>query len=184
LGFSVGLERNEWLSAGLTDLTGEVLRTLLADGAFGNVQPLPEKTKELERVLGDESKIMDMKRRMDAGEQVPNPRRWRDDYVVLEKLFEWALIAQKKVLFVTKAVDIIDGPDSVNLGLAASAAQVNDVIVLLNGSQVPVVLRPAEGGENQWRVISQCYLNGWMYESDAEKKVWWDEDDGDCFLLV
>ena len=166
------------------DLAGAVLRTLLADGAYGTVQPLPEKTKELQRVLSDEKKIMDMKRRMDASEHVPSPRRWQEDYVVLEKLFEWALIAQKKVLFTTKAVDGVDGPDSIQLGLSASAVQVNDVIALLHGSQVPVVLRPADGGENQWHFISQCYLEGWMYKSDAENKVWWDEADGDYFLLI
>ncbi|PMD48141.1 HET-domain-containing protein [Hyaloscypha variabilis F] len=166
------------------DLAGAVLRTLLADGAYGTVQPLPEKTKELQRVLSDEKKIMDMKRKMDACEHVPNPSRWQEDYVVLEKLFEWALIAQKKVLFTTKAVDSVDGPDSIHLGLSASAVQVNDVIALLHGSQVPVVLRPADGGENQWHVISQCYLEGWMYKSDAENNVWWDEADGDYFLLI
>jgi hypothetical protein len=166
------------------NFTGEVLKTLLADGAFGTVQPLPEKTKELERILADENKIMDMKRRIDAGENIPNPRRWWEDYALLEKLFEWALIAQKKALLVTKAIEDVDGSDSINLGLAASAVQANDVIVVLHGSQVPVVLRPAEGGENHWRVISQCYLESWMYESDVEKKIWWDEGDGDCFVLV
>ncbi|KAE9376315.1 HET-domain-containing protein [Stipitochalara longipes BDJ] len=166
------------------DLTGAVLRTLLADGAYGSVQPLPEKTKELQRVLNDETKIMDMKRRIDAGEHVPNPRKWQEDYAVLEKVFKWALVAQKKVVFTTKALDGVDGPGSINLGLSASAVQLNDVIVVLHGSRVPVVLRPAEGGENLWRVISQCYVEGWMYQNESEKKVWWNENDGDCFLLV
>lgn len=68
------------------DIKGEVLRTLLADGAFGHVQPLPEKTKELESVFAHEEKILDMKQRLDAGEHIPNPRRWRDDAEILEKL--------------------------------------------------------------------------------------------------
>ena len=68
------------------DIRGEVLRTLLADGAFGHVQPLPEKTKDLERVLENDEKILDMKQRLDAGEHIPNPRRWRDDAEILEKL--------------------------------------------------------------------------------------------------
>jgi hypothetical protein len=166
------------------NLTGQVLRILLADGAFGTVQPLPETVEKLERILGDENEIMDMKRKMDAGEYVLNQKKWEDDYTLLKKLFEWALIAQKKVMFVTKAAKGVGGPDSIHLGLAACVVQVDDIIAVLHGSQVPVVLRPAESGDNQWRVISQCYLEGWMYRNDVEKKIWWEEDESDTFLLV
>ena len=126
-----------------------MLRTLLADGAFGHVQPLSETTKELERVIAEEKTIIEMKQRIDAGEHIPNPRRWRGDYEILEKLWGWVLIAQKKVMFATKATDGVDELSTINLGLAASTVRVNDVIAVLHGSKVLIVLRPVAGGENQ-----------------------------------
>lgn len=181
LGFQRGL-RAEGVTKRWPNLKGEVLRTLLADGSFGHIQPLPEKTKDLERVLGDESNIMDMKRRMDAGEHVPNPNRWRGDYELLEKLWGWGLIVQKKVMFVTKTANSINGQASIKLGLAASSVQVNDVVVLLHGSKVPIVLRSAV--ENRWTVISQCYLEGCMFGKDDPATMWWKEEDADSFVLV
>lgn len=167
-----------------SNLRHEVLRTLLADGAFGSVQPLLENIEKLQTILAAEHEIMETKRKGEAGEYVLNREIWQTDYVILKKLFEWALIAQKKVMFVTERMDGVDGPDSIHLGLAASKIQVNDVIAVLHGSQAPVVLRPAEASENQWHVISQCYLEGWMYENDVRNKVCWSDDESDTFLLV
>jgi hypothetical protein len=170
----------EQLAQDWPDLRGQVLRTLLADGAFGRVQPLPEKTRDLERVLADEALIKHMKQRMDAGEHVPNPNRWRGDYELLEKLWGWALIAQRKVLFATKAADKNDRQALIFLGLAARSVAVDDVIVVLYGSKVPVVLRVAEG--NRWSVVSQCYLQDCMF--GGEDSMRWKEEEAESFLLV
>ena len=46
----------------------------------------------------------------------------------------------------------------INLGLAASSVNANDVIVVLHGSKVPIVLRPTEGLDGRFSFISRCYL--------------------------
>lgn len=70
------------------------------------------------------------------------------------------------------------------MGLAASAARVGDIVCVLHGSKVPVILREVEQGIGRWKVVSQSYLERWMYEIDGTRDVWCDHEDADSFLLV
>jgi hypothetical protein len=50
------------------------------------------------------------------------------------------------------------------IGLAPTAAEVNDVLVILHGCSVPVVLRPVkeEGDVVGWLLVGECYVHGMM----------------------
>ena len=175
-----GLQRrmtSEQVHQRWNDLRGSILRTLLADGAFSHRQPLDVGTRELERIILSETEILEKKRIFDSN---PDVHGGRDVYEVLEKLWGWGLIAQKKVLFTTADVDNSrDAIDGINFGLAATAIEPGDKIAILHGSKVPIVLRQSELG---WKVISQCYLDGWMYGD--ENNVFWAEDEADTFNLI
>ena len=163
------------------DLRSSVIRTLLADGAFGFTQPLEVHTSELERIMASETEIVEKKKLIDRGVPVQNINRWQQDYAILEKLWAWGLIAQMKVLFTTAGAD---GKTSsaleIDLGLAATAVQAGDFVAILHGSRVPIALRRSEMG---WKVISQCYLDGWMY-GENKSHLWKEEEEADTFLLI
>jgi hypothetical protein len=135
-----------------------VLRTLLADGAFGNQSPILEPMHDLVDVYDLENEIED------------NDSPGSEDRILLRRLREWGLVAQKKGLFLTS--------NNV-LGLAAhtstGGAKEGDMIANLQGSKVPCVLRPGRGESKQYRVISQCYLDGWMYKGN--NNCYWKESE-------
>jgi hypothetical protein len=140
----------------------DILRALLADGAFGPTQPIRESMDELLKIIQDEEDIII---KMKDRSSIPSAEtdQWKDCYELLEKLWRWALISQKKFLFTTNA---ITGPDTIegfHLGLAARSINVGDTIAILHGSKVPIALRPVDQDNSRWKVISQCYLDGWMY---------------------
>lgn len=64
------------------------------------------------------------------------------------------------------------------LGLVPKTACVGDLVVILHGFQVPIVLRPTEGGT--YAVVGQCYLEDAMFG----EAVTWEEDEADEFTLV
>jgi hypothetical protein len=64
------------------------------------------------------------------------------------------------------------------VGLVPVQSEVEDVICILHGSNVPVVLRQHKDGET-YEVVGQCYLEGVMYG----EAVTWDEEEADTFLL-
>ena len=133
-----------------------LMRTLLADGAFGDTQPLPYPISDLIQIMNDEIQIQEVE---DKARQ--NPRdpfgvrttEHKDRYRKLEQLREWGLIVQRKKVFLCNGI---------NLGLAPEAIKPRDLICIIHGSKVPCILRRCEG-ENFFRVISQCYIEGWMY---------------------
>lgn len=88
----------------------------------------------------------------------------------------------KKVMFSAKDTNGVDGSSMINLGLAASAVMVNNVIAVLHGSKAPIVLRPVDGSESRWSVISQCYLEDWMYSTG--KTLDWRREEANTFLLI
>jgi hypothetical protein len=133
-----------------------LVRTLLADGAFGHNQPLGYSIDEIIRVCENEDKIRAAMNK--AGESCDD-----GDYKILEKLREWGLIVQQKLLFLS---------DKHDMGLVPKAAQKGDLICLLHGSKVPCILRRSGVGEERYRIISQCYLDGKMYCSGSFEKEW------------
>jgi hypothetical protein len=139
-----------------------ILRTLLADGAFGPTQPIRESMGELLKIIQDEEDIVI---KMKDRSRIPLAEidQWKGRYELLEKLWRWALISQKKFLFTTNAIAGPDTIEGLNLGLAARSIEVGDTIVILYGSKVPIVLRPVDQDSSRWKVITQCYLDGWMY---------------------
>jgi Heterokaryon incompatibility protein (HET) len=182
------IQRNlsgEAVSRRWPDLRSTVLRTLLADGAFGHIQPLERdgvvSMKELDRIIEKEAEIVEMKARIEDRKEVPNVNRWRSDYAVLEKLWQWALVAQRKVLFMTRGLDGA-GVENIEMGIAGADVRDGDAVLILHGSRVPVVLRRVEGGQGRWRVISQAYVQGWMYGD--ERVLGWEEEEADEFVLV
>jgi hypothetical protein len=88
-------------------------------------------------------------------------------------------VAERKRVFVI---------DNLQLGMASSAAKIRDKIAIIHGSKVPCILREVEGGAGEYRVISQCYLDGWMYGKSPNDRPhphgkWWEEK-VDEFVLV
>ena len=172
--------RHEQLNRRWPDLRTSVLQTLLADGAFSHDQPLTASTREIERVMQSETEIVEKQAQLDGGRYVENVNRWRRDHELLEKLWGWSQVAQKKVVFTTEGpLGSTPSPDVIDLGLASSAIRPGDKVAILHGSRVPVVLRQGPAG---WLLVSQCYLQGWMYSTD--NRIFWPEDEADLFILV
>lgn len=63
--------------------------------------------------------------------------------------------------------------DAGDIALCPKETAVNDKIVLLQGSDVPFVLRPT--GDN-WRLVGECYvhvlMNGWAWDESRCEKLW------------
>ncbi|RYO12110.1 hypothetical protein AA0111_g12645 [Alternaria arborescens] len=144
-----------------------LVRTLLADGAFGYDQPLGYSIDEIIRVCENEDKIQ---------ATIDKAGQWCDDgdYKILEKLREWGLIVQQKLLFLS---------DKHDMGLVPKAAREGDLICLLHGSRVPCILRRSGVGEERYRIISQCYLDGKMYCNGLPEREWLEEG-AKKFVLV
>ena len=167
----------------------DIVRTLLADGALAGRQRLRNLHEYQEHfTLNVGDRVQNLR-------QNPGLARTEEDAALVaeyERTESFVLVAEAKFLFFTPQLQ---------LGMAAHAAQVGDVIAILHGSRTPCVLRKAEGGGdegNEYRVISQCYLNGWMYGetprevygqgSDQNRNPhphgrWWEEESDD-FVLV
>jgi hypothetical protein len=64
------------------------------------------------------------------------------------------------------------------LCLVPSTASAGDLVAILHGFQVPIVLRPAEGGN--YIVVGQCYLEDAMFG----EAMTWKEDEADKFTLA
>ena len=135
----------------------QLMRTLLADGAFGHIQPLPDPPRDIIRICKEEQDIEAELRNAGHGRLSPQLERRK---ALLDRVRQWSLVAQQKKVFVCrKAAE--EGAGALDLGLAPRAVKVGDVVVLLRGSKTPCLLRTLENGK--WRVIGQCYLDGWMY---------------------
>ncbi|KAH0559818.1 hypothetical protein GP486_003666 [Trichoglossum hirsutum] len=165
----------------LENLDGVLMRTVLADGAFGSKQPLPDRIADIIRVCHDEARVQGLKDREEAARSEAE----RQDVEILDRLRDNGLIAQQKRLFLS---------DSYELGLVPTAAQRGDLICILRGSRVPCVLRKetaaataatAAAPQGGYRVVSQCYLDGWMYHSSRPgRAVNWSEEVAENFALV
>lgn len=155
-------------------LERDLMRTVLADGTMGEEQPLRcvyemlDANKTAEKAWGLRN----------AGKEKlkEEEEEMLQDYEKLEVL---SLVAELKQVFMT---------DGIQLGLAPLAAKIGDHIAIIHGSNVPCVLREVNGRFGEYRVISQCYLDGWMYGETPNDHThphskWWEEK-VDEFVLV
>jgi hypothetical protein len=167
------------------DLLLDIFRTLLADGAFGDTQPLPHNLADLLQAHNQEETLS----RMSApsilpsgesndshGESAKKPVNLRQTFTDLRR---YSLVVQRKRLFIS---------DRRHLGLAPLSIREGDLICILYGSKTPCVLRPLEEqkkvGKEEYQVVCQCYLNGWMYgENPGSEVPWWEEEPQE-FVLV
>ncbi|KAI3573980.1 heterokaryon incompatibility protein-domain-containing protein [Fusarium oxysporum f. sp. albedinis] len=144
-----------------------LVRTLLADGAFGHEQPLGYSIDEIIRVCENEDEIQ-------AAIDKAGPWCGDGDYMILEKLREWGLIVQQKLLFLS---------DKYDMGLVPKTAHEGDLICLLHGPKVPCILRRSGVAEERYRIISQCYLDGKMNCNGSPERAWLEEGAKE-FVLV
>jgi hypothetical protein len=157
------------------ELTEIHMRTLLADGAFGHTQPVPDSPRELIDICQRED---DINKKVKAAGSGDLPTELQFDKAVLDRCRQWSLVAQMKKVFLCQQEGAAGGLD---LGLAPQCVEVGDVVALLRGSKTPCLLRPLESG--RWRIIGQCYLDGWMYGVlPAGRNLSTDEDEK--FVLV
>jgi hypothetical protein len=144
------------------DLEADVLRTLLADGAFGRAQPLPP--------IAD---VIGAYRKSGGSEDTINVRQAQGD--IDNRLHEWVLILQKKRLFVSKKFQLGLAPRDAH----RNGATVGNMVVLLEGSRTPCLLNALEGG--CYQLVSQCYLDGWMYMAPRNDTI---ISEPETFILV
>ncbi|KAM6507199.1 hypothetical protein FALCPG4_018581 [Fusarium falciforme] len=162
-------------------LVPDFMTTVLADGALGAEQPLRKIDKYLDavRACNKPRDLRESGRVLGADEQ-----RLVECY---EKLEDLVLVAEHKCIFITEYFQ---------LGMAARVTEPGDFVAILHGSQVPCILRKVEETRNEYKLISQCYLHGWMYGNSPREvfgkdptqypqlKVRWWEEDPDEFVLV
>lgn len=133
------------------NLEDRLMRTILADGAFGHKQPLVDTPGQIRQICDMESQI---EREVAGG---PLPPSMRAKKTILDQIRKWSLIAQQKKIFLCE-----DREDDqvLHLGLAPRAIRPDDYVCLLRGSRVPCLLR--KNDQNTYKVVGQCYLDGWM----------------------
>ncbi|KAH0591664.1 hypothetical protein MHUMG1_10605 [Metarhizium humberi] len=145
----------------------KLVRTLLADGAFGHEQPLGCSVNEIIEACENEDKTQAAKDKGEPGADA--------NYKMLEKVRQWGLIVQHKRLFLS---------DQYDMGLVPKTARVGDLICLLYGSKVPCILRRNSVGAERYRIISQCYVDGKMNCNGSPERRAWMEEDANKFVLV
>lgn len=147
-------------------LERDVMRTVLADGTMGSQQPLRCVYEML-----DANKLWAKARgHREAGRNglTEEEKELLKDY---EKLEDLVLVAESKRVFMTEYIQ---------LGMVPVTAQIGDQIAIIHGSRVPCVLREVRGKSGEYRIISQCYLDGWMYGKTPNDRPhphnkWWEE---------
>lgn len=151
------------------------MRTLLADGAMA----------ERQRLLNLRDLLATMQRSDEAVkswyERHPTDRGLEDERLVASYrgLQDLAYVAECKRVFFT---------EHAQLGMAAECVQVDDKVAIIHGSRTPCILRPMNKDQNEYRVISQCYLNGWMYgkgpiDIPHQHAKWWEEEPEEMILV-
>ncbi len=164
-----------YLPVKLNTIEADLLRTVLADGALGPEQPLRQ-IHEMLGTMADGWPARELRESRSQRELTDEQMQMLRDYERLENL---VLVAELKHVFFT---------EQVQLGMAPHAVKVGDEIAILHGSKTPCLLRRVEGESNKFRVISQCFLQGWMYGNSPRdwphpRGTWWDEKQ-DEFVLV
>jgi Heterokaryon incompatibility protein (HET) len=162
----------------LQTLNSDLVRTLLCDGAMGSQQPLrcvPQMTRAIAAIPAAKS----LQQLRDAGQNMDFTEEQSELLENYEKLVDLALVAEKKRMFWT---------ENLQLGMACEDVKIGDQIAIIHGSKVPCLLRAVGAGSGEYRVISQCYLDGWMYGKPPVDRPHphgtWLEEEQDEFVLV
>jgi hypothetical protein len=158
------------------DLEAALMRTLLADGAFGHEQPLPYDIHDIINVVENEKEIQereDKYRGLSPGEAGTRTVAEKLQAEILERVRDWCLIVQEKVSLTDRGC----------LGLAPKSAGYGDSVCVVFGSRVPFVLRKVERGADEFLVVGQCYLDGWMYGKAPAGETWGEAGER-MFVLV
>jgi Heterokaryon incompatibility protein (HET) len=163
------------LEVKLQTLEVDLMRTVLADGAMGSQQPL-RCVPEMVKIITHGEHVGDIRDAGRINELTPEEKEVLAEY---EKLEDLATVAELKRVFFT---------ENLQLGMAPSAIQPGDQIAIIHGSKVPLVLRQISSRSKEYSVISQCYLEGWMYGNPPKERphphgMWWKEE-VDEFILV
>ena len=138
----------------------EMVRVILADGALG---PRPLSSEKIERFIPllslSDNTTRELRRRKMQELSDEESERVAD----YEELEELALVMEQKAVFATPYLQYGMAPDCILEG---------DAIAIVHGSSTPCVLRRVEEGdvENEYRLVGQCYLNGWM-KGQAPREV-------------
>ena len=71
-----------------------------------------------------------------------------------------------------------------NFGLAYEAVREGDLICILQGSKTPTILRRIrDAGDNHYRFIAQCYVDGCMRGEPYEERGW-SKENAETFVLI
>ena len=159
----------------MATLHSNLMRTVLAHGAMGSEQPL-RCVYEMIEANTKSFVARDLRSAGNTGDTEEEERELLRDYEKLENL---VLVAKFKKVFCM---------EHLQLGMAPVAAKAGDRIAILHGSKVPCVLRETIATSGEYRIISQCYLDGWMYGKPPRvlphpHVTWWEEE-ADVFILV
>jgi hypothetical protein len=142
-----------------------VMRTMLADGAFGHKQPLAVSPQKIIQICNEEEEIETKLQKVGSGPLLGEIMQKKE---LLDQCRQWSLVVQRKRLFLCQGSE--EGP--LDLGLAPTVINKGDLVCLLRGSKVPCILRSLDKGDGQYQVIGQCYLDEWMYGSPPLRSNW------------
>jgi hypothetical protein len=153
----------------------DLMRTLLADGAMAERQKL-HNLHDLLTTMQRSDKAVESWYERHPIHRSPEEERLVASYRELQNL---AYVAECKRVFFT---------EHAQLGMAAECIQEGDKVTILHGSRTPCILRPISKDQNEYRVISQCYLNGWMYgkgpiDIPHPHARWWEEEPEELILV-
>jgi hypothetical protein len=138
-----------------------LLRVILADGAFSSSQPIEFSIDDLLRVHNDFSALSEV--------------RGLQDHTLYQYIRQTGSVAQGKKVFLT---------DRLELGLGYSNVRCGDIVCLIYGSNTPCILRKSSRmASDCYKLLGQCYLDGWMYGKNAWDVNWW-EQEATPFTLV
>jgi hypothetical protein len=154
-----------------------LLKVLLADGTFSfHQQDVYDGMKEHRKLTDDALESLLEAYDKESAIRQSNTLLHNSEKLKYERQFlrEKMLVCYRKRVFSSEAS---------SLGLAPKDVKFGDLICIVHGSRVPIVLRKLEGGkesgEQVYRLVGQCYLEGAMYG----EKVNWAENQTDTFLL-
>jgi hypothetical protein len=162
----------------LESAESDLMRICLADGALATRQPLRDRVCELLDLNAQAGSIRQIREQKSRSAMTITEKQLVDDY---EEFEDMCLIAEHKQLFATVHFQ---------LGLAPEGVKVGDKVAILHGSRTLCILRTVNEAAGEYSVISQCYLDGWMFGEPWIKipqphphQRWWEEEQ-DEFVLV
>jgi hypothetical protein len=138
-----------------------LFRTILADGACSSSQPIEFSIDDLMGVHKGLSALSEARR--------------LQDHTLKQYIRQAGSVALGKKVFLT---------DRLEFGLGYSNMRCDDIVCLIYGSNTPCILRKSSRmASGCYKLLGQCYLDGWMYGENAWNVNWW-EQEAKTFTLV